>query len=121
MNDLPTSEPAHALLHGLRAAVVGEVRIGNDLSLRQMAVMLIVYLTDDPQTVRGLAQDLRVSRSSVSRALSLLAESGLVRRREDPADRRSIFAVRTEAGEAMVARLKASLAAGADGPGLAAS
>jgi DNA-binding MarR family transcriptional regulator len=117
MNHLSTSEPLHALLHGLRAAVVGEVRTGDDLTLRQMAVMLIVYLTDDPQTVRGLAQHLKVTRSVVSRALNLLAELSLVRRRVDPADRRNVLVVRTETGQAMVARLKASLAAGADGPG----
>jgi DNA-binding MarR family transcriptional regulator len=117
MNDLSTSEPPHAMLHGLRTAVVSEVRIGNDLNLRQIAVMLVVHLTGTPQTVRGLAKYLRVSRSAVSRALSLLDDLGLVRRREDPADRRSVLAVRTEAGEAMVARLIAALAAGADGPG----
>jgi DNA-binding MarR family transcriptional regulator len=117
MNDLSTSEPPHALLHELRAAVVDEVRTRNDLSLRQMAVMLVIYLTDEPQTVRGLARHLKVSGPFVSHTLNRLSELGLVRRRVDPADRRSVFAVRTEAGQAMVARLKASLAAGADGPG----
>jgi DNA-binding MarR family transcriptional regulator len=80
MNDLSTSEPPLALLHGLRAAVVGEVRTGNDLTLRQMAVVLIVYLTDDPQTVRGLAQHLKVSRSVITNVLNRLSKLGLVRR-----------------------------------------
>jgi DNA-binding MarR family transcriptional regulator len=117
MNDLSTPEPPQALLHGLRAAVVGEVSTRNDLSLRQMAVMLVIYLTGDPQTVRGLARHLNVSRPAVSMVLDCLSELGLVGRRVDPADRRSVFAVRTEAGQAMVARLKASLVAAADGPG----
>jgi DNA-binding MarR family transcriptional regulator len=114
MNDLSTSEPPHALLHGLRAAVVGEVGTGNDLTLRQMAVVLIVYLTDDPQTVHGLAQHFRMSRTAVSYTLNRLSKLGLVRRRVDRADRRSVLTVRTEAGQAMVARLKASLAAKAE-------
>jgi DNA-binding MarR family transcriptional regulator len=117
MNAPSMSEPPYALLHGLRDTVVGEVRIGNDLTLRVMAVMLIVYLTDDPQTVRGLAQHLSVSKTVITNAFDRLTELGLVRRRVDPADRRSVHAVRTEAGWAMVARLKASLAAAADGPG----
>jgi DNA-binding MarR family transcriptional regulator len=117
MNAPSTSELPHPLLYELRTAVVGEVRTGNDLNLRMMAVMLIIYLTDDPQTVRGLARHLKVSGSVVSRALDRLSELSLVRRRVDPADRRSVLAVRTETGRAMVARLKASLAAAADGPG----
>jgi DNA-binding MarR family transcriptional regulator len=117
MNDLSTSELPHALLHGLRAAVVGEVGTGNDIILRQMAVVLIVYLTDNPQTMRDLARHLKVVRPAVSQTLNRLSKLGLVCRQVDPADRRSVFAVRTETGRAMVARLKASLAAGADGPG----
>jgi DNA-binding MarR family transcriptional regulator len=82
-----------------------------------MAVVLIVYLTDDPQTVLGLAQHLKVGGPTVSQTLNRLSKLGLVRRQVDLADRRSVLTVRTEAGQAMMARLKASLAAGADGPG----
>jgi DNA-binding MarR family transcriptional regulator len=117
MNDLSTTEPPHALLHKLRAVVVGEVGTGNDLTLRQMAAVLIVYLTDDPQTVRDLARHLKVSTTVVSQTLNRLSKLGLVRRQVNPADRRSVLAVRTEAGRALVVRLKASLAADADGPG----
>jgi DNA-binding MarR family transcriptional regulator len=45
-----------------------------------MAVVLIVYLTDDPQTVRGLAQHLKVSRSVITNVLNRLSKLGLVRR-----------------------------------------
>jgi DNA-binding MarR family transcriptional regulator len=117
MNDLSTSELPHALLHGLRAAVVGHIGTYHHLSLRQMAVVLIVYLTDDPQTVRGLAWHLKVNGSRVSQTLNRLSKLNLVRRQVGTADRRSVLAVRTETGQAMVARLKASLAAAADGPG----
>jgi DNA-binding MarR family transcriptional regulator len=115
MNDLPTSEPHYGLLHGLRAAVVGEVGTGDYLTLRQMAVVLLVYLADDPQTVRDLAQYLNVSTTVVSQTLNRLSKLGLARRQVNPADRRSVLAVRTEAGQALVARLKASLAAEAEG------
>jgi DNA-binding MarR family transcriptional regulator len=104
-----------ALLHKLRAAVAGEVRAGHDLTLRQMAVVMTLQLFDDPLTVRGLARHLQVSKPAVTRAFDRLSEVGLMRRKVDPLDRRSVVAVRTEAGQAMVARLKASLAAEADG------
>jgi DNA-binding MarR family transcriptional regulator len=115
MNDFMTPDTPDALLHKLRAAVVGEVHTDNDLTLRQMAVALTLYLSDNPQTVRGLARHLQVSKPAVTRAFDRLSEVGLMRRKVDPLDRRSVVAVRTEAGQAMVARLKASLAAEADG------
>jgi DNA-binding MarR family transcriptional regulator len=115
MSDLMTSDTPDSLLHRLRAAVAGEVRTGHDLTLRQMAVALTLHLSDDPQTVRGLARHLQVSKPAITRAFDRLSEVGLMRRKVDPLDRRSVVAVRTEAGQAMVARLKASLAAEADG------
>jgi hypothetical protein len=59
MSDLMTSGAPDALLHKLRVAVVGEVHTDNDLTLRQMAVALTLYLSSDPQTVRGLARHLQ--------------------------------------------------------------
>jgi DNA-binding MarR family transcriptional regulator len=104
-----------ALLHKLPAAVAGEVRAGHDLTLRQMAVALTPHLPNDPQTVRGLARHLQVSKPAITRAFDRLSELGLMRRKVDPLDRRSVVAVRTAAGQALVARLKVSLAAEADG------
>jgi DNA-binding MarR family transcriptional regulator len=79
--------------------------------------VLIVHLTADPQTVRDLARCLNVSTTVVSQTLNRLSKLGLVRRQANPADRRSVFASRTEAGRAMVVRLKAALAAEVDGIG----
>jgi DNA-binding MarR family transcriptional regulator len=104
-----------ALLHKLRAAVAGEVRAGHDLTLRQVAVALTLHLPNDPQTVRGMARCLEVSKPAITRAFDRLSELGLMRRQVDPRDRRSVVAVRKAAGQALVARLKASLAAEADG------
>jgi DNA-binding MarR family transcriptional regulator len=117
MSDLMTSAPPDALLHKLRVAVVGEVHTDNDLTLRQMAVALTLYLSSDPQTVRGLVRHLQVSKPAITRAFDRLSELGLMRRKVDPLDRRSVVAVRTEAGQALVARLKASLEAEANGAG----
>ncbi|MDI2090042.1 MarR family transcriptional regulator [Commensalibacter oyaizuii] len=69
-----------------------------DLSARQLAVFLICYLTDTVQTVRGLATALQVSKPAITRALDRLEELGLVSRKIDPMDRRSVLVQRTDAG-----------------------
>ena len=69
-----------------------------DLSARQMALLLTVYLTPPSHTVRGLAITLNVSKPAVTRALDRLSEYGLVRRKVDEADRRSVLIQRTVKG-----------------------
>lgn len=73
-------------------------RDGPDLSARQMAITLRIYMEDGPHTVRGLAADLAISKPAVTRALDKLAELGFIRRQKDPEDRRSILVLRTVKG-----------------------
>src|SRR5580700_6451936 len=82
-----------------RHALVASVRAETpDLSARQMALMLSVYLGDGPHTVRGLAQALRISKPAVSRALDRLGELNYVRRQRDDLDRRNVLVQRTQSG-----------------------
>lgn len=81
--------------HALVASVRGDAP---DLSARQMALILSVYLGDGPHTVRGLAQVLRISKPAVSRALDRLGELGYVRRQRDDLDRRNVLVQRTSTG-----------------------
>jgi DNA-binding MarR family transcriptional regulator len=82
-----------------RGAIVESVRRdAPDLSARQMALLLTVYLTPPPHTVRGLAITLNVSKPAVTRALDRLSEYGLVRRKVDDTDRRSVLIQRTVKG-----------------------
>ena len=69
-----------------------------DLSARQMAILLTVYLTPGPHTVRGLAADLNVSKPAITRALDRLGGLGLLRRKTDDADRRNVLVQRTVKG-----------------------
>ncbi|WP_417512951.1 MarR family transcriptional regulator [Minwuia sp.] len=69
-----------------------------DLSTRQLAIMLNVYLRPGPHTVRGLAETLNISKPAVSRALDALGTRGLARRQRDETDRRNVLVQRTEAG-----------------------
>ncbi|HEX8445512.1 MAG TPA: MarR family transcriptional regulator [Sphingomonas sp.] len=79
--------------------LVGYVRSGKpDLTNRQMALLLAVYLTPGPHTVRGLAQMLGVSKPVVTRALNTLGTLGYLRRERDEADRRNVFVARTAVG-----------------------
>jgi len=82
-----------------RGAIVESVRReAPDLSARQMALLLTVYLTPSPHTVRGLAELLKVSKPAVTRAVDRLSEYGLVKRKEDETDRRSVLIQRTVKG-----------------------
>ena len=72
-----------------RDALVASVRHeGPDLSARQMAILLIVYLDERPQTVRGLAGALAISKPAVTRALDRLSKPGYARRVQGGAARR---------------------------------
>lgn len=82
-----------------RGAVLESVRRdAPDLSARQMAVMLHVYLTPPPHTVRGLATLMNVSKPAVTRALDRLSSLGFLRRKTDDVDRRSVLVQRTVKG-----------------------
>ena len=87
-------------LKGWMLALIGYVRSGEpDLTNRQMALMLLVYLTPGPHTVRGLAGILGVSKPVITRALNTLGSLGYLRRVRDEADRRNVFVAKTEPGQ----------------------
>ncbi len=80
-------------------ALVDYVRSGEpDLTNRQMALLLVVYLKPGPHTVRGLAAMLNVSKPVVTRALNRLGTLGYLRRQRDDNDKRNIFVARTSEG-----------------------
>ncbi len=82
-----------------RGAVLEVVRRDPaDLSARQMAVVLTVYLSPPPHTVRGLATTLNVSKPAITRALDRLEKLEFVRRKPDESDRRSVLVQRTVKG-----------------------
>ncbi|WP_037463348.1 MarR family winged helix-turn-helix transcriptional regulator [Sphingobium herbicidovorans] len=79
--------------------LVDYVRSGRpDLTNRQMALMMTVYIMSGPHTVRGLAEALHVSKPVITRALNKLSALGYLRRERDAADRRNIFITRTPKG-----------------------
>ena len=82
-----------------RGALVESVRRDDPaLTARQMSLLLTVYLTSPPHTVRGLAETLNVSKPAITRAVDKLSELGYLRRKQDETDRRSVLVQRTVSG-----------------------
>ena len=76
-----------------------------DLSARQMALLLTIYLEAPPHTVRGLAGKLAVSKPVITRALDSMGKHDLVTRRRDEHDRRNVLVQRTVKGALFLERL----------------
>lgn len=88
-----------AALSSWMQTLVDYVRSGEpDLTNRQMALLMLVYLEPGPHTVRGLARALNVSKPVVTRALNRLGALGYLRRQRDDSDKRNIFVARTSEG-----------------------
>lgn len=73
-------------------------RDGPDLTLRQLSILLHVYLVPPPHTVRGLAAILGVTKPVITRALDTMGQMGLIDRVRDDRDRRNVVIKRTLAG-----------------------
>ena len=69
-----------------------------DLSVRQVAILLTIYLEPPPHTVRGLATHLGVTKPVITRALDTMGAMKLVTRHRDPRDRRNVVIARTVEG-----------------------
>ena len=76
-----------------------------DLSVRQMAILLTVYLDAPPHTVRGLASKLAVSKPVITRALDSMGRHDLLTRRRDEEDRRNVLVQRTVKGALYLERV----------------
>ena len=98
-----TNANALQLWHDVHLALV---RDGDpDLSARQMAILLTVYLEAPPHTVRGLAARLGVTKPVITRALDAMGKQDLLTRRRDEKDRRNVLIQRTVKGALYVERL----------------
>ncbi|WP_268885116.1 MarR family transcriptional regulator [Belnapia arida] len=102
----------------MRETCLSEIRSDQpDLTLRQLAVLLIVYQTEELQTVRGVAKHLNISKTGVGRVLKRLEELEMVYRTIDGRDLRSVRLRRTAAGGMVVERLGVAMTEAAAGFG----
>ncbi len=77
----------------------------SDLTVRQLTILLTIYLEQPPHTVRGLATRLNVTKPVITRALDTMGHKGFVTRRRDPQDRRNVIIQRTVGGALFLEQL----------------
>lgn len=73
--------------------------------MRQIGILLTIYLEAPPHTVRELAARLGVSKPVVTRALDSMGKLELVNRRRDEKDRRNVLVQRTVKGALYLEKL----------------
>ena len=84
-----------------------------DLTARQMAILLTIYLDPPPHTIRGLAARLDVTKPVITRALDTMGALKLVSRHRDELDRRNVLVRRTVEGALYVERFGDAIIASA--------
>jgi DNA-binding MarR family transcriptional regulator len=82
--------------HGVTATALKQMPL--DLSARQTAVLLNVYLMPPPHSIKSLAEDLMISKPAVCRAVDALEKGKLVKRIRDRQDKRNVLIQRTVKG-----------------------
>ncbi|HEC01415.1 MAG: MarR family transcriptional regulator [Emcibacter sp.] len=76
---------------------------GPDLTSRQWALLLRIYIKTPPHTVRGLAAALKVSKPVITRAVDRLSSLGYAKRTRDETDKRNVLIQRTVKGAVFLA------------------
>ncbi|WP_434995476.1 MarR family winged helix-turn-helix transcriptional regulator [Arthrobacter sp. Ld5] len=108
-NDQAHNDPSlDALVRASRvfiAVVAKSVADIEDLVTAPQWRILILIATRGPQTHRAVAADLRVHPSNATRTVNKLQTAGLVRREEDPHDRRFLRLQLTDEGQSLVNRV----------------
>ncbi|HWG03923.1 MAG TPA: MarR family transcriptional regulator [Beijerinckiaceae bacterium] len=96
-----------ALLNDIARALIGDAKpeLVPDFTLRQLAILLTIYLDPPPHTVRGLAKKLGVTKPVVTRALDVLGKQAIIARRRDEADKRNVIVQQTVKGALYVETL----------------
>ena len=85
---------------GVHETMLRLVREDTDLTSRQLVVLL--ECRTGPCTVRGMAETMKVPKPAVTRAIDRVEGLGLVERKDDPDDRRSVLVVLTAKGRRFV-------------------
>ena len=98
-----TTAQSLTLWHDVALAMVKDDE--PDLSVRQICILLTIYLEAPPHTVRDLAKKLGVTKPVITRALDTMGKLELVSRRRDEKDRRNVLIQRTVKGALYLERL----------------
>ena len=82
--------------HGVTANALRQMPV--DLSARQTAVLLNVYLVAGTHSIKSIADELAISKPAVCRAVDALEKAKLVKRIRDRGDKRNVLLQRTAKG-----------------------
>lgn len=69
-----------------------------DLSSRQMAIILHVYISESLHSVKSIYEELDISKPAICRALDVLEQHKLIKRQRDKDDKRNVYIHRTTKG-----------------------
>lgn len=76
-----------------------------DLSARQTGILLSVYLNPPPHSIKSLAEELRISKPAVCRAVDALERLKFLRRVRDANDKRNVLLQRTVKGSVYLSEM----------------
>jgi len=80
-----------------------------NLSERQFAILLTVYIKDSQHTVKSLSEYLQITKPPVCRALDALSKHKLIERVVDKSDRRNVFIGRTDEGSEFLSKFSGNI------------
>ncbi|NET71507.1 MAG: winged helix-turn-helix transcriptional regulator [Sphaerospermopsis sp. SIO1G2] len=87
-----------SLVHWYRICAETISQLPCELSMRQWAIFVHVYVVEDTHTVKSLAYTFDIPKPAVCRALDSLSMHGLVKRKKDQRDRRNVTIEKTMQG-----------------------
>ncbi len=82
--------------HGVTSTALQKMPL--DLSARQTAVLLNIYLMPSPHSIKLLSEELMISKPAICRAIDALENAKLVKRVRDKQDKRNVTIQRTVKG-----------------------
>lgn len=82
--------------HGVTQEALKKMPV--DLSARQTAVLLNIYLLPPPHSIKSLAEELMISKPAICRAVDALENAKLIKRFRDKQDKRNVIIQRTVKG-----------------------
>lgn len=94
----PTLSTLESLRFWHRVTVRSMKELQQDLSARQVGILLHIYLHNRQHTIKSISEQLNISKAAVCRAVDSLSALNLLKRKKDEQDRRNVFIQRTIQG-----------------------
>lgn len=94
-----TSSRAHRALMFWHEVTLSALRtLSQDLSSRQLGILLTVYLQPEQHSIKSLAGAMHISKPAICRAIDALERMKFVKRARDKNDQRNVLVERTAKG-----------------------